>query len=125
MGAFLGVGLVVVTARQIRAGGTLLRVDARGISLSTRQRNGPPVHVPWASVRAVVVVMGPDSAPQVGVRLHHGAPLPTGVRGLVHDPSALDRVQPALVRQVPRLDRAALATAVEPHGVPVVTSHRM
>lgn len=118
---FFGVLVVVSAAVRARTVGTRLRVDSAGITLGGGQTRVPPVQVPWASVREVVVIT--DAAePQVGVRLQPGAPLPTGVRGLVQDPARPDSVQPSLVRGVPGLDRAALEAAVQPYGVRVVTA---
>lgn len=120
--AILVVAVIASAALRARALGTRLRVASRGIVLSAAQPREPAVHIPWASVREVVVVTDPTSEPRVGVRLHLAAPLPTGVRGLVHDPAQPDRVQPLLVREVPGLDCDALRAAVEPHGVPVVVA---
>ena len=120
--AVLALAVIASAAQRARALGTRLRVDSRGIVLSAAQPREPAVHVPWASVREVVVVTDPTSEPRVGLRLHLGAPLPTGVRGIVHDPTRPDLVQPPLVREVPGLDCDALRTAVEPHGVRVVVA---
>jgi len=119
-------GVIVAAARQVRTVGMRLRVSSRGVTLSATNSRGPVVHVPWASVREVVVLTDPITArPQVGIRLCHGAPLPAGVRGLVHDPAQPDRLQAALVREVPRLDRAALDAAVGSYGVRVVNASEM
>ena len=114
--------VIVSTAQLVRTVGTRLRLDSEGITLGASHRAELAVHLPWTSVREVVVVGDPTAEPRVGVRLHQGAPLPPGVRGLVHDPAQPDRVQPSLVREVPGLDRTALELAVQAHGLRVVSA---
>ena len=78
----------------------LLKVDDDGVRVGR-------AFVPWGSIAAVVA-----DGEQVGVRLRHGAQLPHGVRGVIHDPDGTPSVPPDLRVRVPRLDRAALAAAV-------------
>ncbi|MDQ3611802.1 MAG: hypothetical protein M4D85_09420, partial [Actinomycetota bacterium] len=111
---------VVIMMLSLRDMTTRLRIDADGVTFSPSHGKRSPVFVPWLSVREVVVVTGPTAAPQVGVRLRPGAPLPQGVRGMVHDPTRPDAVQPSLTRVVPGLDRSALAMAVQACGSRVV-----
>jgi hypothetical protein len=122
---FLAVAAVIGLSGLWR-GSLLFAVDARGVRFATplQRRNdtgGVPV-VPWASIRAVVVWNPFAGTPEVGVRLRPDAPLPRGVRALVHDPAHPDDVAPELRVGVPNLDRERLAAAVQAHGggVPLV-----
>jgi hypothetical protein len=78
----------------------VLRVDDGGVRMGR-------AFVPWGSIDTVVA-----DGEEVGVRLRHGAQLPDGVRGVIHDPDGTPSVPPDLRIRVPGLDRAALAAAV-------------
>lgn len=117
---FLGAASVLLTVLRLPTDLICLRVDTHGIALARVRHRAPLVRVPWRSVREVVVVSGPTADPRIGIRLHPGAPLPAGVQGMIYDPERPDRVPPALVRQVPGLDRRALTAAVETYGARVV-----
>lgn len=78
----------------------VLKVNASGVRLKR-------AFVPWSSIASVVA-----EGEQVGIRLRPEAPLPQGVRGVIHDPNG-----PPNVRQrVHRLDADALAQAVAASG---------
>jgi hypothetical protein len=82
----------------------VLRVDEKGVRMR-------PAFVPWSSIDSVVA-----DGEQIGVRLRRDAPLPEGVRGVIHDPAGTPQVPPALRRRVRRLDHDALAAAVAAFG---------
>ena len=50
------------------------------------------------------------------MRLREGAPMPDGVRALIHDPGNPDAVPPSLRVAVPGLDRERLDRAVQAFG---------
>jgi hypothetical protein len=81
-----------------------LRIDESGVRL-------PPATVPWSSIDSVVA-----DGDEIGLRLRRDAPLPDGVRGVIHDPQGTPQVPPALRRRIRGLDRAALESAVAAFG---------
>ena len=90
----------------------VLRVDDAGVRLLRRtpQRNRRDVAViPWTSIHELVLTE--DDPPQFTVRLESGAPLPSGVRGVIHDPNR-PTTAPELTVELPRADRNALTTAI-------------
>jgi hypothetical protein len=103
-------------------------VDRRGIRFARRTNDPTTPLVPWSSIREVVVWnagpagLGTSGEPEVGVRLQPEAPLPRGVRSIIHDPGNPDAVAPELRKAIPGLDRERLEAAVRAHGggVPVV-----
>ncbi|MFB9835669.1 hypothetical protein [Actinoallomurus acaciae] len=86
------------------------------------------VSVPWTSIRAVVIVLptgrtGPSPAVEVGLRLHHGAPLPAGMDSVVYDPGDSNAMQASRSFGAGRVDPEPLAAAVVAYGrVAVVES---
>lgn len=86
------------------------------------------VSVPWKSIREVVIVLpvgrtGPSPAVEVGLRLHHGAPLPDGMDSVVYDPGDSNAMQVSRSFGAGRVDPEPLAAAVEAYGrVTVVES---
>lgn len=106
---FVGVAVVVALV-QAWGASLVLRVDQAGVRMGARR------FVPWESIEAVVA-----AEEEVGVRLRRGAPLPRGVRGVIHDPEGLG---PVVARAaVPGLDRAALGTAVAAFGRGAALDH--
>jgi hypothetical protein len=94
----------------------LLKVDATGVK--TRR-----YHVPWSSIRELVLTE--SDPPELAVRLRPGAPLPNGVRAIIHDPSQPDAIAPGLRTQLPAggVDRARLQQAAADYGtVPLRTA---
>jgi hypothetical protein len=90
----------------------VLRVDDAGVRLlhRTPQRNRRDVAViPWTSIHELVLTE--DDPPQFAVRLKNGAPLPAGVRGVIHDPDR-PTTAPELTVELPRADRNALTIAI-------------
>jgi hypothetical protein len=71
--------------------------------------------VPWAAIRELVLFTGTGDH-EIGLRLREGAPMPGGVRGVIHDPRRPDDVPPSLRAPLPRLDRERLARAVSVFG---------
>jgi hypothetical protein len=78
----------------------VLKVNASGVRLKR-------AFVPWSSIASVVA-----EGEQVGLRLRPDAPLPQGVRGVIHDPNG----PPPVRLRVRRLDTDALARAVAACG---------
>lgn len=115
---------------QVWSGSERLRVDADGVRLNRTGRSvgagrsAPRTFVPWTSIRALIVFVPGVSDPagrgltELGVRLEPGAPLPSGVQAIVHDPRRPDEVPDAL--RLPlrsrSLDHNRLADAVRAHG---------
>lgn len=76
----------------------MLRVDEQGVALGrgvenewrTQRLDGAAV--PWSSIDEVVLLtpgpFGGEGAPEVGVRLRQGAPLPDGASSIVHGAGA-------------------------------------
>jgi len=90
----------------------VLRVDDAGVRILRRtpQRNRRDVAViPWTSIHELVLTE--DDPPRFAVRLKSGAPLPSGVRGVIHDPNR-PTTAPELTVELPRADRTALSTAI-------------
>lgn len=119
--AALGVvsaGYVMVT-RVVPA--PVLRVDPQGVRVGG-------VQVPWASLRQVVITVrdvvpaGQPVPVEVGARLAHGAPLPTGMRSVIYDPNDPDPVRVARVFRPGQVDPEALAGALAAFG-PVEVVH--
>jgi len=98
----------------------ILRVDAKGVRL------GRSVSVPWTSIREVAF-HGPGvvaADPAIGLRLRPEAPLPDGMKSIVHDPSNPDNIPEPLRASVRNLDHEKLTAAVREFGggVPLVRS---
>jgi hypothetical protein len=105
-----------VTAYGIWTDSLLLKVDATGVR--TRR-----FHVPWTSVRELVLTE--SDPPELAVRLRPGAPLPSGVRAIIHDPNQPDAIAPGLRTQLPAsgVDRARLQQAAADYGtIPLRTA---
>jgi hypothetical protein len=122
--------VALVCLSSLWSGSLQFAVDAKGVRFGgalQRRNDRQSPFVPWSSVQEVVVWnTGPAGlvagTPEVGVRLRPDAPLPRGVRSLVHDPAHPDAVAPELRTTVPNLDHERLAAAVQAHGggVPLV-----
>ena len=85
----------------------VLRVDADGVRLTS-------VTVPWSSIEEIALTE--TDPPEIEVRLKHGAPLPQGVHGAVHDPTRPYVSAPQLRAPAPDADRTQLTAAVEGFG---------
>ena len=99
----------------------VLKVDAEGVQLGRgieyvygRQQLAGAA-VPWAAIRELVLFTGVGD-PEIGLRLREGAPMPSGVRGIIRDPERPDEVPPSLRTKLPNVDRQRLAGAVSAFG---------
>jgi hypothetical protein len=114
---FVGYGVfrAVRPAPALRAGPDGLRLDK--------------VSVPWTSIREVVIVLpvaqsGPSPAVEVGLRLHHGAPLPDGMDSVVYDPGDPNAMQVRRTFGAGRVAPEPLAAAVRAYGRVAVVESR-
>ncbi|GAA2165670.1 hypothetical protein [Actinomadura napierensis] len=87
------------------------------------------VSVPWRSIREVVLVLPavqtePCPAVEVGLRLHHGAPLPDGMDAVVYEPGDSDAMHLRRSFRPGRVDPRALAAAVGAYGRVAVIESR-
>jgi hypothetical protein len=87
------------------------------------------VSVPWRSIREVVIVLPavqtePMPAVEIGLRLHHGAPLPEGMDAVVYDPRDADAVHIGRSFAPGRIDPGSLAAAVGAFGRVAVIESR-
>lgn len=120
--ALCTVVLAVAFARGLRRP-ELLRIDRRGVSYGE-------VMVPWRSVYQLVVLWcdsrgAGEAAPQVGVRLNPGAPLPAGITSLGALPADRSELPEPLRTHITgaRIDMDAALDAVHrfaPSGIALV-----
>jgi hypothetical protein len=94
----------------------LLKVDPTGVRTRRYQ-------VPWSSIRELVLTE--SDPPELAVRLVPEAPLPDGVRAIIHDPKDPDAIAPGLRTELPSsaIDRAGLQQAAADYGnIPLRTA---